>query len=122
PLPAFVGLAIPALTRMSGVYTHVTLHQLVETVDLKDAGVKSRKLYRLAGSIATHMLLSANSLSVLLPAYRKILRNAIAVDQSMSAPTASFPGVPNILISPSEVIRSIAFWPSANGVLTSAWR
>ncbi|PYX78413.1 MAG: group 1 glycosyl transferase [Acidobacteria bacterium] len=74
PLPAFVGLAIPALTRMRGVYTHVTLHQLVETVDLKDAGVKSQKLYRRAGSIATHMLLSANSLSVLLPAYRKILQ------------------------------------------------
>lgn len=74
PLPAFVGLAIPAFTRMRGVYTHVTLHQLVETVDLKDAGVKSQRLYRLAGSLATHMLLSANSLSVLLPAYRKILQ------------------------------------------------
>jgi glycosyltransferase involved in cell wall biosynthesis len=74
PLPAFTGLMIPALTRISGCYTHVTLHQLVETVDLKDAGVKSRSLYMLAGSIATHMLLSANSLSVLLPAYRKVLR------------------------------------------------
>ena len=74
PLPAFTGLMIPALTRLSGFYTHVTLHQLVETVDLKDAGVKSRGLYLLAGRIATHMLLSANSLSVLLPAYRKVLR------------------------------------------------
>jgi glycosyltransferase involved in cell wall biosynthesis len=74
PLPAFSGLLIPALTRWSGFYTHVTLHQLVETVDLKDAGVKSRGLYLLAGKIATHMLLSANSLSVLLPAYRKVLR------------------------------------------------
>ena len=74
PLPAFSGLAIPALTRLSGFYTHVTLHQLVETVDLKDAGIKSRGLYLLAGTIATHMLLSANSLSVLLPAYRKVLR------------------------------------------------
>lgn len=74
PLPAFVGLAIPALTRLSGYYTHVTLHQLVETVDLTDAGVKSQTLYKVAGSIATHMLLTANSLSVLLPAYRKILR------------------------------------------------
>jgi glycosyltransferase involved in cell wall biosynthesis len=74
PLPAFVGLTIPALTRMRGHYTHVTLHQLVETVDLKDAGIKSQKLYRLAGTIATHLLLSANSLSVLLPAYRKILQ------------------------------------------------
>lgn len=74
PVPAFVGLAIPALTRMSGCYTHVTLHQLVETVDLKDAGVKSRTLYSIAGSLATHLLLSANSLSVLLPAYRRVLR------------------------------------------------
>lgn len=74
PLPAFTGLMIPALTRISGSYTHVTLHQLVETVDLKDAGVKSRGVYMLAGRIATHMLLSANSLSVLLPAYRKVLR------------------------------------------------
>src|SRR5215813_2360563 len=31
PLPAFIGLAIPALSRMRGYYTHVTLHQLVET-------------------------------------------------------------------------------------------
>ena len=74
PIPAFIGLAIPALTRMGGSYTHVTLHQLVETVDLNDAGVKSQLLYKVAGSIATHMLLSANSLSVLLPAYRRILR------------------------------------------------
>jgi glycosyltransferase involved in cell wall biosynthesis len=74
PVPAFVGLAIPALTRISGCYTHVTLHQLVETVDLKDAGVKSRTLYSIAGSLATHLLLSANSLSVLLPAYRRVLR------------------------------------------------
>lgn len=74
PVPAFIGLAIPALTRMNGCYTHVTLHQLVETVDLNDAGVKSQLLYKVAGSIATHMLLSANSLSVLLPAYRRILR------------------------------------------------
>jgi glycosyltransferase involved in cell wall biosynthesis len=74
PIPAFIGLMIPALTRMSGCYTHVTLHQLVETVDLKDAGVKSRTLYSVAGSVATHLLLSANSMSVLLPAYRRVLR------------------------------------------------
>lgn len=74
PVPAFIGLGIPAMVRLAGYYTHVTLHQLVETVDLNDARVKSQTLYRIAGSIATHMLLTANSLSVLLPAYRKILR------------------------------------------------
>jgi glycosyltransferase involved in cell wall biosynthesis len=74
PVPAFIGLAIPAMVRLAGYYTHVTLHQLVETVDLNDARVQSQTLYRVAGAIATHMLLTANSLSVLLPAYRKILR------------------------------------------------
>ena len=40
PLPAFAGIGIPAMARMAGFYTHVTLHQLMETVDLKDAGVR----------------------------------------------------------------------------------
>ncbi len=73
PVAAFAGLTAPALTRMSGIYTHVTLHHLMDNVDLTDAGVRSRKLYRLAGKIATRMLLTANSVSVLLPAYRRTL-------------------------------------------------
>jgi glycosyltransferase involved in cell wall biosynthesis len=75
PLPAFLGLTAPALTRLFSCYTHVTLHQLFETVNLTDAGVKTPILYRMAGRVATHLLLSANSLSVLLPAYRRTLQN-----------------------------------------------
>jgi glycosyltransferase involved in cell wall biosynthesis len=75
PLPAFFGLSTPALTRFCSCYTHVTLHQLFETVDLADAGVTSPMLYRVAGWMATHLLLSANSLSVLLPAYHRTLRD-----------------------------------------------
>jgi len=74
-VPAFFGLVTPALTRFSSCYTHITLHQLFETVDLADAGVKSPMLYRIAGRLATHLLLSANSLSVLLPAYHRTLRD-----------------------------------------------
>jgi glycosyltransferase involved in cell wall biosynthesis len=73
PFPAFFGLCIPALTRMSGVYTHVTLHHLMENVNLSDAGVRFARLYRTAGSIATRTLLMSNSISVLLPAYRRTL-------------------------------------------------
>jgi len=73
PIAAFCGLTAPALTRMSGVYTHVTLHHLMDNIDLNDAGVRSARLYRLAGKIATRMLLTANSVSVLLPAYRRTL-------------------------------------------------
>ncbi len=73
PVPAFFGLCIPALTRMAGVYTHVTLHHLMENVNLSDAGVRFARLYRLAGSLATRTLLMSNSISVLLPAYRRTL-------------------------------------------------
>lgn len=73
PLPAFAGLTIPALTRLTGRYTHVTLHHLMDNIDLKDAGVRFPRIYRSAGSIATRMLLMSNSVSVLLPAYRRTL-------------------------------------------------
>ncbi|MBV8052498.1 MAG: glycosyltransferase [Acidobacteriaceae bacterium] len=74
PIPAFMGIVLPAMIRANGFDTHVTLHQLMETVDLKDAGVRSPLLYKVGGFIATRVLLSANSVSVLLPAYRNILR------------------------------------------------
>ena len=73
PLSAILGLLAPAAARWNGVHSHVTLHQLFETVDLEDAAVSSHRLYRAGGWLATHLLLSANSLSVLMPAYRRTL-------------------------------------------------
>jgi glycosyltransferase involved in cell wall biosynthesis len=73
PFAAFSGLTLPALTRLSGYYTHVTLHHLMDHVDLGDAGIKSERLYRIAGALATRIVLMANSVSVLLPAYRRTL-------------------------------------------------
>jgi glycosyltransferase involved in cell wall biosynthesis len=73
PAAAFSGLTLPALTRMSGYYTHVTLHHLMDHVDLKDSGIKHPRLYRMVGALATRIVLRANSVSVLLPAYRRTL-------------------------------------------------
>ena len=73
PPSAFLGIATPALARMAGFYTHVTLHQLMETVNLADAGVRFPKLYQWGGALATHLVLFANSVSVMLPAYRSVL-------------------------------------------------
>lgn len=73
PLPAFRGLTLPVLTRLAGYYTHVTLHHLVDFIDLEGAGIRFPRTYRAAGAVATKMLLLANSLSVLMPAYRSIL-------------------------------------------------
>jgi glycosyltransferase involved in cell wall biosynthesis len=73
PPSAFMGIATPALVRMAGFYTHVTLHQLMETVNLNDAGIRFPLLYRWGGVAATHLVLFAHSVSVMLPAYRSVL-------------------------------------------------
>jgi glycosyltransferase involved in cell wall biosynthesis len=73
PLQAFLGLTVPLLTRMRGIYTHVTLHHLMENIDLDHANVRLQTLYRCGGNLATRMLLASNSVSVLLPAYRRTL-------------------------------------------------
>src|SRR3954470_2661668 len=80
PVVAFSGLMTPLLSRISGRYTHVTLHHLMDTVELKDVGVRHERLYRLAGALATRMLLLSNSVSVLMPGYRKILNDKYGRD------------------------------------------
>ena len=80
PFIAFSGLMTPLLARLSGRYTHVTLHHLMDTVELKDIGVRHEAIYRLAGTLATRMLLLANSVSVLMPGYRKILNDKYGRD------------------------------------------
>jgi glycosyltransferase involved in cell wall biosynthesis len=73
PVAAFAGLSTPALTRAAGFYTHVTLHHLMEHVDMSAANIKAERLFRFASTLATRMLLCANSISVLLPSYRRTL-------------------------------------------------
>lgn len=112
PLPAFFGLTAPLLIRLCCCYTHVTLHQLFETVNLADAGVKSPALYSAAGRVATHLLLSANSLSVLLPAYHQTLRNKYrrgSVNVRHHGIFASRPEAPNFALRGNPVHRILAF-------------
>jgi glycosyltransferase involved in cell wall biosynthesis len=73
PPAAFIGLCTPALARASGFSTHVTLHHLMESLDLRDVGIRHAALYHLGGAAATRLLLLANSVTVLLPAYRRTL-------------------------------------------------
>ena len=73
PITAFAGLCSPALMRMIGHYTHVTLHHIIEHVDFSGAGVRQEKLFRLGSYMATRTLLKANSVTVLLSGYRRTL-------------------------------------------------
>jgi hypothetical protein len=40
PVAAFAGLTTPLLSRLTGTYTHVTLHHLIDNIDLHHAGVR----------------------------------------------------------------------------------
>ena len=73
PVAALAGLSTPALVRAMGIYTHITLHHVLEHVDFGAAGVKQERLYRLGTDVATRALLRANSVSVLLPGYQRTL-------------------------------------------------
>ena len=66
--------AQPAFSRLSGHYTHVTLHHLMDNINLADSGIRfPRALSGGRDHSATRMLLMANSISVLLPVYRRTL-------------------------------------------------
>jgi glycosyltransferase involved in cell wall biosynthesis len=112
PLIAFSGLMTPLLARLSGRYTHVTLHHLMDTVALGDAGVRHEGLYRRAGTIATRMLLLSNSVSVLMPRYRKILNDKYGRDNvhlRTHGILARRPEIPNFSRRGKPVHRILAF-------------
>ncbi|MGI9104558.1 MAG: glycosyltransferase [Terriglobales bacterium] len=75
PVAAFLGLCAPWLLRLAGFRTHVTLHHLMENVELRHADIRFPKLYLWAGTFATRMLLKAHQITVLLEQYRQALQS-----------------------------------------------
>jgi glycosyltransferase involved in cell wall biosynthesis len=72
PIPAFLGICTAFLLRLFGFYTHITLHHVMESLDLSQ-GTRFPRLYRFCGAIATKLILFSGSVTVLLPSYRKVL-------------------------------------------------
>jgi glycosyltransferase involved in cell wall biosynthesis len=94
PIAAFAGLSTPALSRACGFYTHITLHHVIESVDFAAAGVRWEKLFRMGTDVTTRALLKANSVSVLLPGYRKILVTKYAVENVLLGRHGTFASTP----------------------------
>jgi glycosyltransferase involved in cell wall biosynthesis len=94
PIAAFAGLSTPALSRLCGSYTHVTLHHIIENVDFAAAGVRWEKLFRMGTDITTRALLKANSVSVLLPVYRKVLVTKYSVQNVFLGRHGTFASTP----------------------------
>jgi len=113
PLAAFAGLSIPALTRAAGFYTHITLHHIVEHVDLASAGVRrGEKMYRTATDMATRTLLKAHSVSVLLSDYRRTLRKKYSAENILVGTHGTFaeiPRAPDLSKRGNPHLRILAF-------------
>jgi glycosyltransferase involved in cell wall biosynthesis len=72
PIPAFLGICTALILRLCGFYTHITLHHVIEALDLSK-GTRFPWLYRMFGAVATKLILYSGSVTVLLPSYRKVL-------------------------------------------------
>ena len=112
PLAAFAGLSAPVLARATGCYTHITLHHIVEHVDLTSAGVWRGNIFRKGAQVATWTLLKAHSLSVLLSDYRRTLKTNYSAENVLVGTHGIFtmvPQPPNYAIRNNPEARILAF-------------
>ena len=74
---AALGLMLPMLVRLFGTSTTVLIHNILETVDLKNTGFAQNKLligvYKFIGYLLTKLILGANKVVVTIPKYKRIL-------------------------------------------------
>jgi glycosyltransferase involved in cell wall biosynthesis len=115
PLAAFAGLCVPALSRLLGCYSHVTLHHILEHVDFAGAGVRQEKIFRFGSHLATRALLKSNSVSVLLSAYQRTLLEKYSAENVLLGTHgifASCPTPPDFSKrgNPDQRILAIGHW------------
>jgi len=93
-IPATLGLLAPLVIRLLVAPTVVLLHNIMETVDLKNAGFADKplleKLIRLVGYWVTHLLLRANLVAVTIPKYVEILEQRYGAENVLLAPHGAF--------------------------------
>lgn len=91
---ASVGLSAPRLAKAAGIPTIVLLHNIMETVDLKSAGFEMNpvmeRVVRMAGNVATRLVLSADRVALTIPKYVEILHEKYGADNVLLAPHGSF--------------------------------
>lgn len=95
---AALGLLAPALVKAAGFPTIVLLHNIMETVDLKNAGFGGNPLLerviRLFGAITTRLLLSADLVALTIPKYVEILEAKYHAANVLLAPHGAFEQAP----------------------------
>jgi len=93
-VPGGMGLLLPAVLRTMGVPTGVILHNLVDNVDMQDAGFAESKvmakLMMTAGRALTHLILRADYVALTIPKYVELLQDRYGATNALLAPHGSF--------------------------------
>ena len=96
--PVTLGLMAPWLVKLAGYPSMVLLHNIMETVDLRNAGYAGsalmEKLIRAAGTLTTAILLRADLVALTIPKYVEILRAKYRAGNVLLAPHGSFEANP----------------------------
>ncbi len=89
-----LGLLAPALLKRMGIPTGVILHNLVDNVDMQDAGFASSKLMakimNTAGEMLTRTILQADYVALTIPRYVELLRDKYGATNALLTPHGSF--------------------------------
>ena len=89
-----LGLLIPAILKRLGIPTAVILHNLVDNVDMQDAGFADSKamawLMNKAGRALTHIILKTDYVALTIPRYVELLIESYGAENVLLAPHGSF--------------------------------
>ncbi|THD67596.1 glycosyltransferase [Robertkochia marina] len=93
-IPAALGLFLPLLFRLKGIPTIVLLHNILETVDLGNAGFTEnkwlQKLFNTIGTLLTKVILQADVVALTIGKYVDVIKNKYQVSNVMQIPHGSF--------------------------------
>ncbi len=89
-----LGLLVPAILAKTGIPTGVILHNLVDNVDMEDAGFASSKwmakLMNLAGQALTRVILQSDYVALTIPRYVELLQDRYGATNALLTPHGSF--------------------------------
>lgn len=113
-VPAALGLMLPFVTKKMGVPTVSLLHNIMETVDLKDAGFTSNKvlasIYNFIGTSLTRFVLASDAVAVTISKYVTTLKTKYRKNNIELIPHGTFelPPVPDFAL-PEGPMQVMAF-------------
>lgn len=111
-IPAALGLMLPMYCRLKGIPTISLLHNILEQVDLENAGFTNNKIlqkaYNFIGSTLTRFVLSSDILAVTISKYVTVLEKKYKARNVALIPHGSFeiPPEPNYVLpqGPKQVM------------------